>query len=59
MILKWIVYERSTEDVLMMEKIHRQVGTSQDLFVAHIEVWKPTKRQKLIHEEEIVKYICE
>ena len=41
-------------DALLKGKAHWARGSKQDLFMAHGEVLKLTKRQRLTREEEIV-----
>ena len=43
---KW----RPIDNVLVKGKTHQAKGSEQDLFMTHIEVLKPTKRQRLTRE---------
>ena len=49
-----MAYERPMDGRLMKIKAHKARGGEHDLFMAHAEVLKFIKRQKLKHEGEIV-----
>jgi len=49
-----MAYERPMDGRLMKIKAHKARGGEHDLFMAHGEVLKSIKRQRLTHEREIV-----